>query len=125
MRITRSRPTPSMVILSVTGEIDATNAGELGEHLRYAISLSRRLVVVDLSHLSFLSISGLQALLDADAHARQRYRALCVVVGPRCVNRLLEVCGPVDLNTATTVAQACMSKPWIATCNRRPLRTRT
>ncbi|WP_433590346.1 STAS domain-containing protein [Nocardia sp. CA-145437] len=122
MRVTRSRPSRSTTILTVTGEIDATTVDELREHLRYGIATRGRLVVVDLSRVTFLSLSGLQALLDADDHAREHHRALCVVAGPRCVNRVLEVCGP-TLTTAGTIAEAFMPMIWAASCSARPLHT--
>ncbi|MFD7844770.1 STAS domain-containing protein [Nocardia sp. NPDC059764] len=119
MHVTRSRPSPSIAILTVTGEIDYTTAGELREHLRYGIATSARLVVVDLSRLTFLGLSGLRALLDADDHARRHCRALCVVVGPRCVNRLFEVCGPTGLFTVDTIAEACRANPWVVASGKR------
>ncbi|WP_433594780.1 STAS domain-containing protein [Nocardia sp. CA-145437] len=119
MHITHSRPSPSITIVTITGEIDCTTVGELRQHLRESLATTGRLVVVDLSRLAFLGLPGLQALLDADTHAREHYRALCVVTGPRCVNRLLEVCGPLDLITVDSVAEACGPNPWITTSYRR------
>ncbi|MFE5288744.1 STAS domain-containing protein [Nocardia sp. NPDC056611] len=114
LHITRSRPSPSIVILSVTGEVDATTIDELREHLSDAVAATGRLVVVDLSGVTFLSVSGIEALIDADDHARAHYRALCVVVGPRCVNRMLEVCGPNHLITVDTIDDARGPNPWVS-----------
>ncbi|WP_458688791.1 STAS domain-containing protein [Nocardia tengchongensis] len=96
LHITRSRPSRATTILTASGEVDHTT------------------VVLDLSHITFLSISGLQAILDADDHARARHRALCLVAGPRCVTRLLEACCPTRLTTALTLLEACMPLTWAA-----------
>ncbi|MEU1204825.1 STAS domain-containing protein [Nocardia sp. NPDC005825] len=113
--ITHSTPSPSTTVVTATGEVDYNNVGEFREHLGYAIATSTRLVVVDLSRLTFLSISGLQAILDADDQARSRQRVLRVVTGTRCVDRLLEVCGQdTELETAPTIAAACTPMTWVA-----------
>ncbi|MFE5288557.1 STAS domain-containing protein [Nocardia sp. NPDC056611] len=110
--VTHSAPSPTTTVVTATGEIDYYNVGDFREHLGYAISTSTRLVVVDLSRLTFLSISGLQAILDADDHARSRRRVLRVVTGTRCVDRLLEVCcQDAELEIARTIAAACTRWP--------------
>ncbi|MEU1428523.1 STAS domain-containing protein [Nocardia sp. NPDC005746] len=114
LHITRSRPSPSIVILNVVGEVDATTIDVLREHLSDAIATTGRLVVVDLSGVTFLSVSGIEALIDADDHAREHYRARCVVTGPRCVNRMVEVCGPNHLITVDTIDEVRGPNLWVS-----------
>ncbi|WP_433567445.1 STAS domain-containing protein [Nocardia sp. CA-151230] len=111
--IVHSMPSSFATVLTANGEIDYNTVGAFREHLGYAIATSTRLVVVDLSRLTFFSISGLQAILDADDDARRRQRVLRVVTGARCVDRLIELCGQAtDLETAKTIAAACKPMPW-------------
>ncbi|MGW4532356.1 STAS domain-containing protein [Nocardia sp. NPDC004340] len=110
--ITHSTPSPTTTVVTATGEIDYFNVGEFRGHLDYAIATSTRLVVIDLSRLTFFGIAGLQAILDADDHARGRRRVLRVVTGTRCVDRLLEVCGQdSELEIARTIGAACTPMP--------------
>ncbi|MFE3055816.1 STAS domain-containing protein [Nocardia sp. NPDC059239] len=110
--ITHSRPSPSTTVLTATGEIDYCTVGAFREHLTEAIDTSGRLVVVDLSRITFLSISGLLAVLDADDAAHRHHIRLRVVTGPRCVDRLFEVFGQAtDLAITHTIAAACTPGP--------------
>lgn len=73
--LSHSAPSQSTTVVTATGEIDYLNTvGDFREHIGYAIATSTRLVVVDLSRLTFFSISGLQAILDGEDHARSRQR---------------------------------------------------
>lgn len=51
------------VVVSVTGRVDATNAGRLEERLLNLVDGGERRLVVDCTHLDYISSAGLRALL--------------------------------------------------------------
>ncbi|WP_051153262.1 STAS domain-containing protein [Nocardia niigatensis] len=107
-----STPSPSITVMTVTGEIDYNTVEVFREHLGHALTVGPRLVVVDLSRLTFFSVSGLKAVLDAQALACRRRRVLRVVAGARCVDRLFEVCVPAHgLVLTDTISAACTPQP--------------
>ncbi|MGW3546027.1 STAS domain-containing protein [Nocardia niigatensis] len=98
--------------MTASGEIDCCTVATFREHLTEALATGAGLVGVDLSRLTFFSVSGLRAVLDAVADARQRHMPLRVVTGPRRVDRHFEVCDQdTDSITVTTIAAACASRP--------------
>jgi anti-anti-sigma factor len=87
----RSTLTSGALIVEAVGEIDMTTAAELIEAVE-ATALSTRRVVVDLSAVSFLDSSGLNALVHARRALAARDVAFCVVSpSNRVVRRVLEI----------------------------------
>jgi anti-sigma B factor antagonist len=76
-------------ILRVDGEIDASNSNDVAEAIRRFARLKTPLIL-DLSHLDFLSIDGFRALLTLnDEH--QRARVHCSVVPGAAMRPLLRI----------------------------------
>jgi anti-anti-sigma factor len=107
----RSRPAADgVVVVSVTGEIDLANADEL--RAAFAPSLADpavRLVVCDLSRVTFLACSGLSALLDVRQALARRDARIRVVAQNPAVIRPITVTGlrdtlPVSKDFATALA---------------------
>jgi len=86
-------PRPDTAVLVVSGELDTLTAPELDEALRALVGAPERLLVVDLSGVSFLASSGLAVLIQAAHRAEDRDRALHLVVTARAVRRPLEITG--------------------------------
>jgi anti-sigma B factor antagonist len=81
-------------VIRVSGEIDASNAEELGSCAGGAIEDGGAGVVVDLSELSFLDSTGIQMLLTTGSRLAESGGKLRVVVTPgSLVARLLESTG--------------------------------
>nr|WP_281282328.1 STAS domain-containing protein [Rhodococcus oryzae] len=79
--------------MRIAGPLDAASLPEFVAQLDAGIRGSRPSLVVDLSKVTFLSVSGIEALAAA------RWRAGCdgvdllLVGGPHCVERALDVTG--------------------------------
>lgn len=67
-------------IAAVEGEIDASNAGELGESLRALLSNESSVLVIDLTATTYLDSAGLNLLFALDGELRGRQQELRLVV---------------------------------------------
>ena len=83
-----------MPVATVHGELDASNARELGERLRSLITNHLLAMVVDLSETTYLDSAGINLLfsLGADMSARQQ-RLAVVVRGGSPIERMIEITG--------------------------------
>lgn len=69
-----------VIIASIEGDVDLSNAGELGEKMLSAMAPSPRAVVIDLSRVTYLDSRGTQFLLDLLELGRIRHLPMRVVV---------------------------------------------
>jgi anti-sigma B factor antagonist len=83
---------PATTLVKVVGEIDIATAPLLSETLRPHLATGET-VLVDLSAVTFLSVAGLNVLVDAHRSASAGGGHLKLVIGPRCVNRVLSTTG--------------------------------
>ena len=84
-RVVVSEHAAGTVVVPI-GELDLDTAQEL----EAVLATQSGLVVVDLRELSFIDLTGLRLLLDADARSRQNGMNLRFIPG-RMVRRLFEV----------------------------------
>ena len=82
-----------VVILHQTGDLDAYTAPELRSHLHGATEGDARLVVVDLSAVTFIDSAGLGALVGAHRRMREGGGRLRIVRPPPLVARAFELTG--------------------------------
>ena len=82
----------SWKLVTVRGEIDMDNAGELVD----AISGVAGTAVIDLSGVTFMDSTGLKGLWRAEEVARQRGDELILRRPSKAVRRLLELTGLTD-----------------------------
>lgn len=80
-------------VTCVAGPVDAASLPELVAQLDAGIRGARRCLVVDLSKVTFLSVSGIEALVAARLRADCDGVNLLLVAGPHCVERALDVTG--------------------------------
>ena len=80
------------VLVSVVGEIDASNSGELLSYVEKLLPSYDQLVL-DLSRLSFFGTDGYSALHTIDMRCTRRGVDWVLVPGPE-VTRILRVCDP-------------------------------
>jgi anti-anti-sigma factor len=85
----RVRVQPHAVVVMFRGEIDASNADCVTEHIQSFLS-PERLLVVDFSQVLYCAAAGLQALVDLDALCH-RTRVPWTLVPSRAVQRLLSL----------------------------------
>jgi anti-anti-sigma factor len=83
--------------LTLRGELDLGTLAQLEDSLQRALLDSAGAFVVDLSELTFMDSSGVNALLRARSLLGREERALVVVCPPGNVRRVLELIGVVDV----------------------------
>jgi hypothetical protein len=66
MNTTVDQPSPAVAVVALDGELDATNFGDLIETGRQLYAGGARLLVVDLSRLSYMSSRPWRAVPRAD-----------------------------------------------------------
>lgn len=84
------RGASSDIVVHVAGEIDISNAAELQEKLE-SVSTDRRMVIVELSQVTFFDASGLSALVRGRTAAVMRGGSLILVDVPPFLLRLLAI----------------------------------
>jgi anti-sigma B factor antagonist len=77
--------------VSAHGELDMLSSQALERELRAARESDADHIVLDLSGLTFLDLSGLRVILSMDARSRERPGRFLVRRGPPNVHRVLEV----------------------------------
>lgn len=94
LRIRHRAVTPGVVVVSVVGEVDLATVGTFRDSLLPHLSDPvTRLLVCDLSRISFLACSGLSALLDLQAALGARGARLSVVANSAAVLRPVKITG--------------------------------
>ena len=112
----------------VTGELDLSTAPELERTLQQAESRAP-VVVLDLRELTFIDVSGLHVIVNANARAKRADGRSIVVRGARQLDRLMTVTGLwnlleiVDLDPADPPADAIRRLVAQAPPNQHPART--
>jgi anti-sigma B factor antagonist len=94
MRLLVNRPGRDVVVVTVSGEVDALTAPRLAELVQHRLLARPALLVVDLSAVAFLGVAGLGVLLRFAAEATARGVELRIVTGQSpVVQRILDVTG--------------------------------
>ena len=110
-RATTRPPRPSVAVITVHGEIDASNAGIITE---LAADLLTRCdgVILDLEDLEFIGTEGFSALLRVFVSCARTGTGWVVVAGA-AVFRLLRICDPQGSIPAVSSVDAAMDAfPW-------------
>jgi anti-anti-sigma factor len=77
--------------LVLRGELDLSTVGKVQEEIRQAADQRPRLLVLDLSQLTFLDSTGLRCLVKADERAHEEGWRFVVVKGPDPVHRVFSI----------------------------------
>jgi anti-sigma B factor antagonist len=80
-------------VLTLTGELDVTNAAEAEEAVRLAWRDSPSCLVFDLTRLTFMDSTGVRVLVRARRRAAERNEAVMLVGLTPSVARIMEVTG--------------------------------
>jgi anti-sigma B factor antagonist len=80
-------------VVTVTGELDLSNAQELRRMVEASLRLGRNSVVVDLGGVTHMDSSGLAALIAAHQLTEHRRGRLALVITSESVRRTVEVRG--------------------------------
>lgn len=113
MRLLVNRPGRDVVVVTVSGEVDALTAPRLAELVQHRLLARPSLLVVDLSAVAFLGVAGLGVLLRFAAEATARGVELRIVTGQSpVVQRILDVTGagrelPITSEPEVRLAECC------------------
>lgn len=88
-----ARPDARRTVVAVSGEVDLSTSGDLRDALATAVHESTGSVHVDLSQVSFLDSSGINALLEGYAAAKRRDIPLQLVSPHAHVRQILRITG--------------------------------
>jgi anti-sigma B factor antagonist len=79
------------VTIALKGELDLSSVGKVEDELERVEATGPPLLVLDLSHLSFLDSTGLRAVVTAHERAREKGRRFVIVRGPDAVQRVFSI----------------------------------
>ena len=97
------------VIVHVAGEIDLLTANVLGERIREQLDPANRLLVLDLSGVTFLGSAGLAEIVSASQAGADWGAKMLLVATNRAVVRPLEVTGLSSLFTLYASVDAALA----------------
>ena len=80
-----------LVHVSLRGELDLSTVDKVEGELRRVEPQTDKLLVLDLSGLTFLDSTGLRLMVTADQRARKAGRRLALVKGPDTVHRVFTI----------------------------------
>lgn len=80
-------------LVSVAGELDMSNAGEIRRRVESSLRNGRNCVVIDLSEVTHMDSSGLAALIASHQLTVERRGRLALVITSEPVRRTVEVRG--------------------------------
>jgi anti-anti-sigma factor len=84
----------TLPVVAIAGEIDASNADEVAERLRAALSNRSEALVVDLSGTTYLDSAGLNVLFELSVALRERQQQLHLIVAqPSPIARMVSIVG--------------------------------
>jgi anti-anti-sigma factor len=83
---------PSVVRISVAGDIDAANAGEVPDYV-FGRAANCRQLILDMSEVTFFGTAGFSAVCIVDARCAQA-SVEWTLTASRAVSRVLDICDP-------------------------------
>ena len=84
----------AVAIARVEGEVDASNAAEIGARLRASLTNHGAALIVDLGATTYLDSAGINLLFALDEELRLRRQQLHLIVAPESpIARLLVITG--------------------------------
>ena len=106
----------AVAIARVEGEVDASNAPEIGARLRASLTNHSAALIVDLGATTYLDSSGINLLFALDEELRLRRQQLHLIVAPESpIARLLTITGldpavPTHATRAAAVERAASGR---------------
>ncbi|GAB4555162.1 MAG: STAS domain-containing protein [Anaerolineae bacterium] len=86
-----------VTLIEVSGRVDSTNATKLGESLNEQIDAGRTQLVMDLSHVEYISSAGLREIVSAAKKVRAAGGDLRLASLSPKVKDVLELAGLIEL----------------------------
>lgn len=85
------RQEQQVTVVSVEGEVDASNSTDLGDALDQLLADGRKKLAVDLENVNFIDSSGLGTLIRVYKHARADAGDVCLASLQPPVRRVFEL----------------------------------
>lgn len=98
-----TNPTPETYTISVTGEIDISNADKVRDAINLALEQPTELVELDFAHVAYIDSTGIGVLVGAAHHADEHGKRFAVVNAQSGVMRVAHLLG-VDKEIGITAA---------------------
>jgi anti-anti-sigma factor len=93
IRFSVSHPRGDVTLIEVAGEVDLCTAPQLRERLLRACDFRDRIMVVDLSPVTFFAAAGVTTLIEVQVAVEKSDRRLFLIATCRCVGRVLDITG--------------------------------
>jgi anti-sigma B factor antagonist len=107
--IERAQAPEGAVLLVVTGEIDLATSGRFRSHIEQAVAGGARLLVVDLTEVTFMESTMLRELLRARDDLDQVGARMVIAGAGLPVRRLLDLTGTTGLFSFTETRSEALS----------------
>ena len=88
-----TNPTPACYTVTVTGEVDISNADKLRDAIDLALEQPTSAVELDFSGVSYIDSTGIGVLVGAAHHAAERERTFRIVNVQMPVMRVAQLLG--------------------------------
>lgn len=99
-------------IATVEGEVDASNAGEVGGRLRTLLTNRSSVLVIDLTETTYLDSAGINLLFELSAELEHRQQRLRLVVPPGSqIARIISMVGLDTLVATHATRDSALAQP--------------
>lgn len=98
-----TNPTPECYLISVTGEVDISNASKLRDAIDFALEQPTEEVKLDFAEVSYIDSTGIGVLVGAAHHAGERGRGFAITHAQPNVVRVAQLLGvdkDIDISAA-------------------------
>ncbi|MBM6683512.1 STAS domain-containing protein [Collinsella intestinalis] len=86
-------PTPELYTITVTGEVDISNADRLREAINFALEQPTEEIQLDLAQVAYIDSTGIGVLVGAAHHAAEHGKGFSVVNAQPGVMRVAQLLG--------------------------------
>jgi anti-sigma B factor antagonist len=109
LMITIDQPGDGVVVLHVAGEVDLLTANTLGERIREHLVPANRVLVLDLTEVSFLGSAGLAEIVSTSQAGEDTGARILLVATKRAVLRPMEVTGLLSVFSVYDTVDAALA----------------
>lgn len=88
-----TNPTPELYTITVTGEVDISNADRLREAINFALEQPTEEIQLDLAQVAYIDSTGIGVLVGAAHHAAEHGKGFSVVNAQSGVMRVAQLLG--------------------------------
>lgn len=88
-----TNPTPELYTITVTGEVDISNADRLREVINFALEQPTEEIQLDLAQVAYIDSTGIGVLVGAAHHAAEHGKGFSVVNAQSGVMRVAQLLG--------------------------------